>query len=108
MTVTTQPVRPLYEDMHALTAEMVEAARANRWNRVVELEHRVKAVRSALEATGVAPIPDADLQPISQLTRSIIDHITEVNRHAQPWLTAVRQFLSIPTLKERVDSTYDQ
>jgi hypothetical protein len=96
----------LYEEMHAITTEMVEAARTNRWHRVVELEGRASKIRSILETTDVSAIPRADLPRVSQLTRQIIENISEVNRHAGPWLGAMRKLLGAPTLKRRVQSAY--
>lgn len=107
MTVNPQPpVSLLYEQMHAFAAEMAEAARANRWSRVVALEQQISSLRQAIEAAGAAPIPDADILHVSRLTRSIIDHIAEVNRHAQPWLAAARQLLGASGLRRRVETTH--
>jgi hypothetical protein len=96
----------LYEDMHALTAQMVEAAHANRWDLVIELERQVSIIRGAMQSARSVPLSGAEVQRLTQLTQSIIDHIAEVDRHAQPWLDAVRRLLGSPAVKERVENAY--
>ena len=84
----------LYQEMSALSARMVEAARANDWDTLITLERSIAALRNSL-------LPDDDngdqsageLKLKSQLIQRILADDAEVRRHTEPWMEQVRRFL---------------
>lgn len=84
----------MYETMGSISARMVEAARANDWDRLAELERDVASLRDVLmrAATREALSPD-ELARKVQLIHRILADDAEVRRHTEPWMEAIRPFL---------------
>ena len=97
----------LYQEMSALSASMVEAAQAHEWERLVELEHNVSALRRTLMADDDNAGLDARERTLkAALIQRILDDDAEVRRHTEPWMEHVRQFLGDTRAKRRVDLAY--
>lgn len=93
-----------YQDMSALSARMVEAARAHDWDRLIGLERSVAALRDALTAMDEAAVlneEDASLK--ATLIRRILDDDAEVRRHTEPWMEQLRQFLGGDARQRQVE-----
>ncbi len=97
----------IYEQMSALSARMVEAARDNDWDRLVDLEHSVVSLRKSLmsEADNAMPTPQ-ETEKKRTLIQRILQDDAEVRRHTEPWMEEVRRFLSGDARKRRVDQAY--
>lgn len=97
----------IYEQMCALSARMVEAARASDWDNLVTLEHAVAGLRDTLmrEAGGGTPDP-RDAERKRELIQQILRDDAEVRRHTEPWMEQVRRFLSGGARKRQVDQAY--
>lgn len=97
----------IYQEMSALSAQMVEAARSHDWERLVALESSVSALRDTLMAeddnTGLAP-GDRGLK--ATLIQQILDHDAEIRRYTEPWMEHVRQFLGDGAKKRQVAQAY--
>lgn len=97
----------LYQEMSALSARMVEAARANDWDTLITLEHSIAALRNSL-------LPDDDngdqsaseLKLKSQLIQRILADDAEVRRHTEPWMEQVRKFLGSGAKRRAVEHAY--
>jgi len=97
----------LYQEMSALSARMVEAARANDWETLITLEHSIAALRNSL-------LPDDDncnqsaseLKLKSQLIQRILADDAEVRLHTEPWMEQVRKFLGGDPRRRDVDQAY--
>lgn len=100
----------MYQDMSALSAQMVDAATANDWDRLISLEQAVAALRDTLmtmEATNNnAGLSDGDINLKAALIRRILDDDAEVRRHTEPWMEQVRQFLGGPARRQQVERAY--
>lgn len=96
----------LYEQMHALSSRMVEAARVNDWERLIDLESSVAALRSRLMAEEGDPLAPDEVELKRRLIQNILQDDAEVRRHTEPWMEQVRQFLSGSARKQRVDRAY--
>ncbi len=84
----------LYESMSTLSAQMVEAASACDWDRLVALEQDCAGLARHLESSGEpAPLSEAERARKRDLIRRILADDAEVHRHAEPWMEQVRQFL---------------
>ncbi|MBI4754648.1 MAG: flagellar protein FliT [Betaproteobacteria bacterium] len=84
----------MYETMRSISARMVEAARSNDWERLVELERDVASLRDDLvrRATREALSPDEHARKVQLIHRILADD-AEVRRHTEPWMEALSPFL---------------
>lgn len=84
----------LYETMGRISAQMVEAARANNWERLVALERDVVGLRRKLEAGDIqAPLTAEERARKIALIRRILADDAEVRCQTEPWMEQVRKFL---------------
>ena len=100
----------LYEEIRALSADMVNAARANDWERLVTLEHSVAALRDELIANS-GPDRDAGVGATENdhrrgLIQQILEDDAEIRRHTEPWMEHVRQFLGSQNRRKQVQHAY--
>lgn len=97
----------IYQEMSALSAQMVEAARSHDWERLVALERSVSALRDTL----VPEDDNANLTAVDRglkatLIQQILDHDAEIRRHTEPWMEHVRQFLGDGVKKRQINQAY--
>lgn len=83
-----------YEQMHAISAAMAEAARAQRWDRLAELEAGVARLRDALAAASPVALGPQERDAKARLIRGILENDAEVRRHTEPWMEHVCAFLA--------------
>lgn len=97
----------IYEQMCALSNRMVEAARANDWERLIDLERAVAGLRETLlkDADDGAADP-REAEKKRDLIRRILQDDAEVRRHTEPWMEHVRRFLNGGAKKRQVDRAY--
>jgi len=98
-----------YEEMRALSARMVEAARAGDWDSLIELEKSVSRLRDSLmgeEDANASLTPDDALRKAAIIQR-ILDDDAEVRRHTEPWMEKLRSYLSSDAKKRQVARAYN-
>ncbi|MCX8087003.1 MAG: flagellar protein FliT [Rhodocyclaceae bacterium] len=96
----------LYEQMCALSAKMVEAARAHDWERLVDLERAVAALRDTLMRESEAQSDPRIVERKRELIQRILQDDAEIRRHTEPWMEQVRRFLSSGAKKRQIDRAY--
>ena len=96
----------LYQQMHILSTRMVEAARANDWDQLIDLERNVAALRDALMAEDNETLAPEEIKLKRHLIQSILQDDAEVRRHTEPWMEQVRRFLGGDVRKRQVDQAY--
>lgn len=96
----------LYQQMHILSTRMVEAARANDWDQLIDLERNVAALRDALMAEDNETLAPEEIKLKRHLIQSILQDDAEVRRHTEPWMEQVRRFLGGDARKRQVDQAY--
>lgn len=96
----------IFEQMSALSAKMVEAARTKNWDDLVSLEASVVTLREALKAEPDASLPPEQTALKATLIQRILDDDAEVRRHTEPWMEHVRQFLGDGARKRQVEKAY--
>lgn len=97
----------LYEEMSALSARMVAAARAQDWDALVSLEHSVAVLRQALtkdDDNGGLTEPERESK--TRLIQRILDDDAEVRRHTEPWMEHLRQFLGSTAKQRQLERAY--
>lgn len=97
----------IYEQMCALSNRMVEAARANDWDSLIDLERAVVSLRETLvkDADDASPDPHETAKKRALIQRILKDD-AEVRRHTEPWMEHVRRFLTGDARKRQVDRAY--
>lgn len=96
----------LYEEIGALSARMVDAARTQDWDTLIELERGVAALRDRLmTAEDGLPLPGDALRKRT-LIQQILQDDAEVRRHTEPWMEQVRQFLGSANRRQQVERAY--
>lgn len=96
-----------YKEICALSAQMVDAARANDWERLVDLERGVASLRDGL--TGDDDNYSLSMQELDLkhgLIQRILDDDAEIRRHTEPWMEQVRRFLGGRSTRDRVERAY--
>jgi flagellar protein FliT len=97
----------IYEQMCALSNRMVEAARANDWESLVDLEHAVAGLRETLTKDAGNDMPDPREAEVKRaMIQRILKDDAEVRRHTEPWMEHVRRFLNGDARKRQVDRAY--
>jgi flagellar protein FliT len=97
----------MYQEMSALSARMVEAARSHDWEQLIALESKVAALRNVLMASDEnTGLPAADRSLKAALIQRILDDDAEIRRHTEPWMEHVRQFLGDTRTQRRVEQAY--
>lgn len=96
----------LYEEISTLSADMVEAARENDWDRLVDLEQKVQGLRDALAAGDDAPLDSRGIERKRELIHRILEDDAEIRRHTEPWMEHVRQFLGLENRRRQVANAY--
>ncbi|WP_407278255.1 flagellar protein FliT [Aromatoleum evansii] len=87
----------LYESMSTVSAAMVEAARANDWDRLVTLEREMAALRDEIMRTTSASheaLGNAEAARKAELIAAMLEDDVEIRKHVEPWLASVRKLLS--------------
>lgn len=103
----------LLEQMSNYSTEMVDAARANDWDRLSRLERQVASLRDRIGVEEALAFPgrpkrmsDEERQKKVALIRRILDDDKEVRVHTEPWMDNVRQLLSGGTRARNVRKAY--
>lgn len=99
----------LYESMSTVSAAMVEAARANDWDRLVTLESEMAALRDEIMRAASAsqePLAAAEAARKAELIAAMLENDVEIRKHVEPWLASVRKLLSGNTRDRAVRAAY--
>jgi flagellar protein FliT len=94
--------------MARLSTGMVEAARANDWAALAELEQRLAAERARLEVAEADGYQSslAERQRKAELIQQILSDGEEVLRHVQPFQESLRRLLSTSNVGRSLRQAY--
>ena len=95
-----------YEEMCALSAQMVAAARASDWDQLVSLEHQVAQLRDALAEDDGSTLDDAERESKARMIQRILEDDAEVRRHTEPWMDDLRRLLGGAAKKRQIERAY--
>ncbi|MCX7898435.1 MAG: flagellar protein FliT [Rhodocyclaceae bacterium] len=97
----------IYREMRRLASCMVDAARAQDWDRLIALERNVAALRDQLarEAKEEAGPPE-EIEEKRALIRAILADDAEIRRHTEPWMEQVRRYLTGRLNQDKVERAY--
>jgi len=89
----------LFEKMSEISGLMAEAAQANDWDKLSQLESQVAAMRNELaDRDRQAPranmaLSEGERRRKAELIKRILADDREVRRHTEPWMEDVRKLL---------------
>lgn len=97
----------IYEEMSALSARMVEAARSQDWENLIALEKSVVVLRQTLTADDDnSRLTDREIELKRALIQRILDDDAEIRRHTEPWMEKVRRFLGDDAQRKRSERAW--
>lgn len=101
----------LVESMSALSTSMVEAARANDWDRLAQLEQQLAALRNELarlEPGGrqSEALSEDDRRRKAELVARMLADGDEIRTHVEPWMESARRVLSTDTRARTMRAAY--
>ena len=97
-----------YESISDLTGNMLTAARASDWDRLVELEKNCAGLIEKLQAAGGGPAYDdpAYIRAKSQIIRKVLSDDAEIRNLTQPWLAHLQNMLVAASHNNKLARTY--
>ena len=84
----------IYQQMSALSARMVEAAQAQDWDSLIQLERSVVALRRSLATDEDNRLSASELERKRGLIQRILDDDAEIRRHTEPWMERILHFIT--------------
>lgn len=100
----------LYKEIRALSSQMMGAAQANDWARLIRLESRVATLRDELTANADvgldAAVSTPEIERKRRLIQQILEDDAEIRRYTEPWMEHVRQYLGSQSRRRQVQQAY--
>lgn len=96
----------IYQKICAMSGDMVAAAQAQDWERLVELECGVAALRDMLMKDDGGNLDEAERLAKAALIQRILDDDAEIRRHTEPWMEHVRKYLGDSTRQRQIEKAY--
>lgn len=105
--MSSQEVLSMYEKMLGLTAQMVAAASAGDWNRLVELETSCAACVDALRQNDAAIALNAEsrLRKVEYIKRLLADD-RKIRELTMPWMAQLSALINSTGTQRRLAITY--
>ena len=110
--VDYQHILDTYGLVSVKSGEMVEAAKASDWDRLIQLEQDCRALIDTLRrddtAAVKAPRPDRGyIQRKYELIRKVLSDDAQVRRYSEPWMEQLQVFLGSTRQEQRLQRAYD-
>lgn len=107
MTMSAQEVVSVYETMVGITDRMLEAATANEWDRLAELEQECARHARRLQASeGGAPLAGQErLRKVSAIRR-MLDTDRQIRDLTTPWMAQLSALINNTSTERRVARAY--
>ena len=107
MMMTSQEVVSVYEAMVVLTEQMVQAASAGDWDRLVLLEQQCGAhVRTLKESEPQAALVGASRTRKVEAIRKLLDDDRKIRDLTMPWMAHLSAMIGSTRLENRLVNTY--
>jgi flagellar protein FliT len=106
--MTEAEVVATYESLAALTGDMLAAAQASDWDRLIELEKGCTALVRGLRQAGGNPSGDeAFRRRKAAIIRKVLADDAEIRNLTQPWLAKLQEMLAGAAREGKVARAYD-
>ncbi|MES2130094.1 MAG: flagellar protein FliT [Pseudomonadota bacterium] len=105
--MTSQEVVSLYETMVELTEQMVQAASASDWERLVVLEQQCAAhVRRLKESEPPQPLAGSNRERKVEAIRKMLDDDRKIRDLTMPWMAKLSALLNNAGAERRLARAY--
>jgi len=103
-----QDVLSVYEAMVGITDQMLAAATANDWDRLVQLEHQCAACVRQLKAGEALnqPLAAPARAKKAHAIRRMLDSDRKIRDLTQPWMARLSAMISNKSVERRIASAY--
>jgi len=96
-----------YECILTVTGEMLEAARAADWDRLVEREGRCRMLVEQLKATGDhVVLDDSARRRKTEIIRQVLSDDAAIRDLTQPWMARLQQLISSAGRERQLHAAY--
>ena len=104
---TQEHVLDLYGSISIKTGEMLDAAKASDWKRLVALERDCRALIEALKATDAGPAPGARFvqRKVAYIRKALADD-AEIRKLTEPWMAQLETYLGSARQQQRLQRAY--
>ncbi len=107
MTMSGQEVVTTYETMVGITERMLDAASANEWDRLAELEKECARHANRLKANeGGAPLGGQERQRKVDAIRRMLDFDRQIRDLTTPWMAHLSSLMKSTSTERRVVRAY--
>lgn len=97
----------LYETLSGISGDMVQAAEAGDWDRLIELERKVAQLRNRLSVEDARTrLTEPERERKVHLIKHILADDRKVRSFTEPWMEHVRRFLGDATPGRDIRSSY--
>jgi len=104
--MTGSEIATLYEAMVGITDQMLAAATAADWDRLVQLEHQCAACVRQLKDNGDGPLAGQErLRKVNAIRRMLASD-RQIRDLTQPWMAKLQSMISNKTVERRVARAY--
>ena len=104
--MTGNEVVTMYEAMVGITDQMLAAATANDWDRLMQLEHQCAACVRQLKDNGDSPLAGHERMRKVNAIRKMLDSDRKIRDLTQPWMAKLQAMISNKTVERRVARAY--
>jgi flagellar protein FliT len=104
--MTNAEIASLYEAMVGITDQMLAAATANDWDRLVQLEHQCAACVRQLKDNGDSPLAGHERVRKANAIRKMLDSDRKIRDLTQPWMAKLQAMISNKSVERRVARAY--
>jgi len=104
--MTNTEIASLYEAMVGITDQMLAAATASDWDRLVQLEHQCAACVRQLKDSGDTPLAGQERVRKVNAIRKMLDADRQIRDLTQPWMVKLQAMISNKTVERRVARAY--
>jgi flagellar protein FliT len=105
--VNAEQVIAIYEDMSALSAQMLSAARARDWEHLVALEARCAGhIRTLRDGDGPAALNGADRERKIGLIQKILADDRAIRDITEPWLAELSALMTSTRVERKLNNAY--
>ncbi len=95
-----------YESIAAATSAMLSAARASRWDDLIDAERECAARIARLKALGTVELDENARKRKFDVIHTVLEHDAEIRRLTQPWLQKLEAFLAGAAAERKIAAAY--
>lgn len=106
--MTQEQVIQTYEALSALSGRMLEAARGQEWDRLVELEHECRQLVQALQQAAPEALDPRQRERKAQLIRKLLADDTEIRMLTVGWMAQLEQLLGANSRERALRRAYGE